>query len=248
MVCNYWFRVDFKGFLIFFPSWSSNIMLKDAVEVVVRNWKDKPPIKDPQIGHAGSMKESCMALYRLTASLSTYGYVWKWSIPIEPEGFWSWQQTPQHQWGKRSEHGVFAEKTSVYPENQWGCSSRIYGNMMAFQNWIGGNIIEWSPALDWAENPACPPKPLYVWRGHKKFSGRTSFKKHGCLLVCFKNKNMFFQGLKILGFLMFSRDIFSHRVGCYRSDQLRLPRPKVPKPKASETLQVVGSCGWLEFL
>jgi hypothetical protein len=55
---------------------------------------------------------------------------------------------PQHQWGKRSEHGVFAEKTSVYPENQWGCSSRIYGNMMAFQNWIGGNIIEWSPALD----------------------------------------------------------------------------------------------------
>ena len=29
--------------------------------------------------------------------------------------------------------------------------------MMAFQNWIGGNIIEWSPALDWAKILLVPP-------------------------------------------------------------------------------------------
>lgn len=152
-------------------------------------------IKDPQIGHAGSMNESCMALYRLTTSLSTYGYVWKWR-DSDPD------YTPNIKWGNVLNMG-FLPYTSVYPENQWGCSSRIYGiygNIIflslnfqthphsfltcqcsnrvkcpSFQNWIGGNIIELSPALDWAKILVVPPN-RYTSDEGIELSGRTSFK------------------------------------------------------------------------
>lgn len=150
-------------------------------------------IKDPQIGHAGSMKESCMALYRLTASLSTYGYVWKWSIPIEPEGFWSWQQTPNINGGTFWTWGFCRENIRIPRKSMGMFFSNLWEHdgLPELDRWKY-HRVEPGPRL--SENPACPPKPLYVWRGHKKFSGRTSFKKHGCLLVCFKNKTCFSRG------------------------------------------------------